>query len=205
MTSPEFRCLGRVDDVIIFADRDGTVILPVWARPEPDRGARPSDGDVLAAFLAAEDVVWEGEIVSYSRWHFTAGLVAGERYIDCRPSTLARLDREGVLRRITVRDDVLRAAAVPVDPATFARVCEEVRRGRGDAGAAPGVPGAVGGGAAPGDDDVLRGWSGSAVPAELAEWTDGAARDAADRDFTQLWEALGFAKDDADWLGDAGE
>lgn len=154
MTSPEFRCLGRVDDVIIFADRDGTVILPVWARPEPDRGSRPSDGDVLATFLAAEDVVWEGEIVSYSRGHFTAGLVAGDRYIDCRPSTLARLDREGVLRRITVRDDVLRAAA---------------------------------------------------VPAELAEWTDGAARDASDRDFAELWEALGFAKDDADWLGDVGE
>ncbi|MDN8578456.1 hypothetical protein [Corynebacterium bovis] len=198
MTSPEFRCLGRVDDVIIFADRDGTVILPVWARPEPDRGSRPSDGDVLATFLAAEDVVWEGEIVSYSRGHFTAGLVAGDRYIDCRPSTLARLDREGVLRRITVRDDVLRAAAVPVDRATFARVCEEVRRGRG-------VPGPLGGGALPEDDDVLRGWPGSAVPAELAEWTDGAARDASDRDFAELWEALGFAKDDADWLGDVGE
>ncbi|MBB3115170.1 hypothetical protein [Corynebacterium bovis] len=198
MTSPEFRCLGRVDDVIIFADRDGTVILPVWARPEPDRGSRPSDGDVLATFLAAEDVVWEGEIVSYSRGHFTAGLVAGDRYIDCRPSTLARLDREGVLRRITVRDDVLRAAAVPVDRATFARVCEEVRRGRGG-------PGPLGGGAVPGDDDVLRGWPGSAVPAELAEWTDGAARDASDRDFAELWEALGFAKDDADWLGDVGE
>ncbi|MEL4162431.1 hypothetical protein [Corynebacterium bovis] len=150
MTSPEFRCLGRVDDVIIFADRDGTVILPVWVRPEPDRGSRPSDGDVLATFLAAEDVVWEGEIVSYSRGHFTAGLVAGDRYIDCRPSTLARLDREGVLRRITVRDDVLRAAAVPVDQATFARVCEEVRRGRG-------VPGPLGGGAVPGDDDVRVG------------------------------------------------
>ena len=103
-------------DVLVFGTADFTHILPIWVERTRNFGGRPTDAVVLSAILAEDPdgQFWSAELATGSRGQFTAGLTAGDRYIDCRPSLLEPLVRTGAIREIRMKP-ALESALVPVN------------------------------------------------------------------------------------------
>lgn len=107
---------AETPDVLIFGTADFTHILPIWVECVRNFGGRPTDAVVLASLLAEDQdgPLWSAEISTGSRGQFTAGLSAGERYVDCRPSLLEPLVRMGAIHEIRLKPAV-EGALIPVN------------------------------------------------------------------------------------------